>query len=84
MKDYYSVIREERALSGIIEFKTKMDGAPEIDRALQDVAKEIDTVLTLDISNRYDEGRPPLKTIFDNTGLNVRINDARAFADDSQ
>jgi len=74
LKDYYSDVRDERALSCIIEFKTTMERAPEIYGVLKDVAKEIDTVFSLDIINRCEDGRPPLKKILDDAGLVVRIN----------
>jgi hypothetical protein len=74
LKDYYSDIRDERALSCIIEFKTTMERSPKIFKTLQKVAKEIDSVFTVNIINRCEDGRPPLKKILDDAGINVRIN----------
>jgi NAD-dependent dihydropyrimidine dehydrogenase PreA subunit len=74
LKDYYSDIRDERALSSIIEFKISDERTPEVYKTLQDVAKEIDTVFSLNIINRCENGKPPLKKNLDEAGINVRIN----------
>jgi NAD-dependent dihydropyrimidine dehydrogenase PreA subunit len=74
IRDDYAEIRGERALSAIVECKAPMERTPEIYLTLQKVAKEIDTVFSLDIINKCREGKPPLKKILDAAGVGVRIN----------
>ncbi len=74
IKEGFKEIRDERALSAIIECKAPMEETPEIYRRLQEVAGEIDTVFSLDIINKCRNGRPPLKEMLDEAGIQVRIN----------
>ena len=73
-REDYAEIRDERALSAIVECKASMEKAPEIYMTLQKVSNEIDTVFSLDIINKCREGKPPLKKILDDAGVRVRIN----------
>ena len=74
IKDDFTELRGERALSAIIECKAPMEKVGEIYRVLQEVAQEIDTVFTLDIINKCQDGAIPLKPILDDAGIRVRIN----------
>lgn len=74
IKDTCKEIRDERALSAIIECKAPMERTPEIYAKLQEVAKELDTVFSLDLINKCRDGRPPLKKILDDSNIYVRFN----------
>jgi len=73
-KEDYKEVKNEKALSAIIECKTSMDKTPEVYRKLQEVAKEIDTVFSLDIINKCRVGRPPIRKILEEAGIKFRIN----------
>ena len=70
----YRELLKERALSAIIE--TKIDESRMIDvlKALQDVAKEVDTVITVDIISKCVGGEIPIKNALDEAGIRVRVN----------
>jgi NAD-dependent dihydropyrimidine dehydrogenase PreA subunit len=74
IKDEFAEIRGERALSAIIECKAPIEKVGEIYQVLQEVAKKIDTVFTLDIINKCQDGTIPLKPLLDDAGIRVRIN----------
>lgn len=74
IREDFRDIRDERALSGIIEFKLGMDRAIQILKVLKDVSKEIDTVFSVDIINRCEDGKIPFKAMLDNAGIEVAIN----------
>lgn len=74
IKDEYKDIKNERALSAIIEFKVKQEKAVETINILQDVSKEIETVFSVDIINRCKDGTIPLKTVLDAAEIEVAIN----------
>ncbi|MHA2393918.1 MAG: DUF362 domain-containing protein [Promethearchaeota archaeon] len=74
IKDNYQEIRDVRALSAIVECKIPEEKTPEIFEKILEVAKEIDTVFSVDIINRCQGGRPTVKKILDEAGIDVRIN----------
>jgi hypothetical protein len=51
-----------------------MERTPEIYATIQEVAKEINTVFSLDLINKCRDGIPPLKKILDEAKIPVRIN----------
>jgi len=65
---------KERVLSCIIECKAPMEKIAQIYKALMEVAKEIDTVFTLDIISKCREGRILVKPLLDEARIKVRIN----------
>ena len=74
IKEEYEAIRDERALSGIIEFKVAEDEGIQILRLIQDLSREIDTVFSVDIISRCEEGKIPFKSFLDEAGIDVAIN----------
>jgi len=74
IKKEFEEIRDERALSAIIECKAPIERTPEIYTTIKEVAKEIDTVFSLDLINKCSDGRPHLKKILDDSNIPVRIN----------
>lgn len=70
----YREIIEEKALSAIIETKVKQEKAVEVLEVLKEVAKEINTVFSVDIINKCRDGTIPFKSILDEAGIKVRIN----------
>jgi hypothetical protein len=67
-------VMNEKAMSAIVEMKVKEERAIEVLEGLKKVAKEIDTVFTVDIINKCKDGRIPVKPILEKAGINVRIN----------
>jgi len=74
IKEEFQDIREERALSAIVEFKVDTGRAVDILRVLQGVSKEIETVFSVDIINRCDGGGIPFKSVCEEAGMEVAIN----------
>ena len=74
IRDEYSDIKNERALSAIVEFKLEMEKAIDILRVLQAVSKEIETVFSVNIINRCENGTIPFKSMLDKAGIAVAIN----------
>ncbi len=74
IKEEFKEIKEERALSAIIECKAQMERTPEIYATILEVAQEIDTVFSLDLINKCSDGTQPLKKILDEANIPVRIN----------
>src|SRR5207244_5858784 len=48
-------ILNEKILSAIVEFKTRIDNVPAILRRIDEVAKTLDTVVAVGVSTRCDE-----------------------------
>src|SRR4030042_3048487 len=65
IKTEFKEIRDERALSAIIECKASMERTPKKNAKRQEVAGKLDTVFSLDIINKCRDGTPPLKKILD-------------------
>ncbi len=74
IKEEYKEIKPERARSAIIESLFPMEKIVEVFRALEKVGKELNTVFTVDIINRCEDGTIPVKSILDEAGIKVRIN----------
>lgn len=74
IKDEFKEIRDERALSAIIECKAPMERTPEIYTKLQEIAATLNTVFSLDLINKCRDGKPPLKEILDQSNIYVRFN----------
>jgi hypothetical protein len=67
-------VMNERAMSAIVEMKVGEDRAIDVLEGLKEVAKEIDTVFTVDIINKCKEGTIPVLPILEVAGIKVRIN----------
>ena len=68
-------LRETRALSCIIEVKTKIDNVPEVLKALRKIETHIDTVFSLGMICRFDEdGNIPIIPMLESQGIEVRSN----------
>lgn len=67
-------VREERVLSAIIECKTSQEKAVEVIEIMRKVARDVDTVFSIDVVNKCMEGEIPIKRILDRAGVSVRIN----------
>ena len=70
----YREVLNEKALSAIVEMKVGEERALEVLEGLKKVAKEIDTVFTVDIINKCKDGTIPVKSILEDAGIRVRIN----------
>jgi len=64
----------ERALSAIVETKVKQERAVEVLQTLKRVAKEVDTVISVDIISRCRDGMIPIMSGLEAAGVKVRIN----------
>ena len=59
----------EKAMSAIVEFKVGFDDVPRVLRALEEVAKRIDTVMAVGASGRCDaDGGSPLEGVLASSG----------------
>ena len=67
-------VGKERVLSAIIETKVSEDEAVKILNVLKDVAKEIDTVFSVDVISRCKAGKIPAIPILEKAGYKPRIN----------
>ena len=74
IKEEFAEIRQERARSAIIESLFPMHKIVEVFHALQEVGKEVNTVFTVNIISRCEDGTIPVMPILDEAGINVRIN----------
>ena len=68
-------IGEERVLSCLIEFKTKLEDVPEILRTLRSLESEVETVFTVGVISRLNpDGSVPVLSLIDREGFKVRPN----------
>lgn len=68
-------LRAERVLSCIVEGKVKIENLEDALKALKEVAKEIDTVFSLGLVARLEDGfTSPIAPIIDKMGLETRPN----------
>ena len=67
-------VMNEKAMSAIVEMKVNEERAIEVLKGLKKVAKEIDTVFTVDIINKCKNGKIPVKPTLEEAGIRVRIN----------
>ena len=68
-------IRGERVLSAILEFKTTIDQAPRVLKELDRVAREVDTVISVDIASMLEpDGSLPAESVAREAGFKIRPN----------
>lgn len=68
-------VLDEKATSAIIEGKCKLEKLPEALKVLQEVAKKVDTVFTVDVITKVPpEGEIPVKPILERLGFWYSIN----------
>jgi len=68
-------LRAERVLSCIVEGKVKIEGLEKALQVIQEVSKEIDTVFSLGLVTRMQDGfTSPIAPIIDKMGLETRPN----------
>lgn len=68
-------ISQEKVLSAILEFKVPAEKASQVIKALQDVSKKVDTVITVNIASRFDaDGKLTADIISQKNGLRIRPN----------
>jgi NAD-dependent dihydropyrimidine dehydrogenase PreA subunit len=73
--DKYRDAINEKGRSAIIEFLVPKEKLPEMFEVCMGIAKEIDTVFTMDIISRTTpDGEVSLKPILEKAGIKVRIN----------
>ena len=70
----YREIMNERCMSAIVEMKVDISRAVEVLEALKEVAKEIDTVFSVDVINKCQGTTIPVVPILEEAGIKVRIN----------
>jgi ferredoxin len=62
-------ILEERILSAIVEFKTRLDCVPDLLRTIEEAARSLGTVVQVGVSTRCDsEGESPLENLLPEAG----------------
>jgi ferredoxin len=65
-------ILDEKILSAIVEFKTRIDNAPSVLRRVEEVAKTLETVVAVGISTRCDHnGASALDDVLSGEGIRV-------------
>jgi hypothetical protein len=65
----------EKATSAIIEGKCKLEKLPQVLKVLQDVAKTLDTVFTVEVITKVPpKGEVPIVPVFEKLGLWHSIN----------
>lgn len=68
-------VLEEKVLSAILEFKVLASKAPEVLRALERVAQEVDTVISVNIGSMLEpDGSLPAEDIAREAGFKIRPN----------
>jgi NAD-dependent dihydropyrimidine dehydrogenase PreA subunit len=70
----YRELLNERALSAIVETKVEESRMIEVLEALRSVAREVDTVITVDLISKCISGKIPIMGALDEAGIKVRIN----------
>lgn len=68
-------ILQERVLSAILEFKTTVAKAPQVLRELDRVAREVDTVISVNIASMLEpDGSLPAEKVARDAGFQIRPN----------
>jgi len=68
-------IRGEKVLSAILEFKTTVEKAPQVLKALARVAREVDTVISVNIGSMLEpDGSLPADKVAREAGFEIRPN----------
>jgi len=70
----YKEVRDEKAMSAILEFNVKQEQTLEVIKTLQKKAKEIDTVITVDLINKCKDTTIPVLPMLEDAGVDIRIN----------
>jgi NAD-dependent dihydropyrimidine dehydrogenase PreA subunit len=70
----YKEVLNERAMSAILEVNAKQEQTLEILKTLKEAAKEIDTVLSIDIINKCKGATIPVLPMLEEAGIKIRIN----------
>jgi len=70
----YKEVLNERAMSAILEVNAKQEQTLEIIKTLKEAAKEIDTVLSIDIINKCKDATIPVLPMLEEAGIKIRIN----------
>ena len=70
----YREIMNERCMSAILEINVKQEKVIEIIETLKEAAKDIDTVISVDIINKCHGTTIPVIPILEEAGIDVRIN----------
>ena len=67
--------RRTKVMTFIIEFKTGQERMLDVIRAIEEVSKEVDTVMSIDLISRcLPDGAVPVKSILDEAGVCYYIN----------
>ena len=67
-------IKDEKVLSAIIEFKVSEEKVSKVLEVIREVEPKIDTVFTVGIISRFDDGNLPVLDILNKEGFKVRPN----------
>ncbi len=68
-------VLNEKATSAIIEGKCKLEKLPEALRALQEAAKKVESVFTVEVITKVTpEGGVPIKSVLDEMGIWYSLN----------
>ena len=68
-------VRREKVLSAILEFRTTVAKAPQVLKALDRVAREVDTVITMNIASMLEpDGSLPAEEVARDAGFEIRPN----------
>jgi len=70
----YRELLGERALSAIVETKVEEGRMVSVLEALREAAKDVDTVITVDLISKVVGGEIPIKKALEDAGIRVRIN----------
>lgn len=75
IREEYWEIRDEKVLRGIIETRTDdTEKALKVLKDLKNVAQTIDSVFSVNIINKCEDGKIPFKPMLDEAGIEVMIN----------
>ena len=70
----YEEVLNERAMSAILEVNAKQEQTLDIIKTLNEAAKEIDTVISIDIINKCKDATIPVLQMLMEAGVKIRIN----------
>ena len=66
--------RDEKAMAARVETKVRTEDAVEVINAFREVARDIDTVLSIDIISKCMDGAIPVLPLLEGAGIVVRVN----------
>jgi hypothetical protein len=67
-------LRDEKAMAARVETKVRTEDAVEVINALREVARDINTVLSIDIISKCMDGAIPVLPLLEDAGILVRVN----------